>query len=359
MAFQLSNEGYDTVLIDKDDVSLGSTAATTAILQYELDEPLHSLIGKVGRQAAVDTYRFGVEMIDWLNREVHRLHFNCGFEMKNSVYFAREHDAADWLKAEYECRRENGIAVQWLTAAQLYKKFGVAGHGAIVSDKAATVDAYSLSHELLRHSVASARLRVFDHTGAREITYGDGKQSVLTDDDYQITCDRLVYATGYETRNFLKKPVAELVSTFALISEPLKVVPPAISTAVFWDTSAPYFYMRSTPDNRLLIGGADEQFRNATLRDSIIDHKDAELMDLFRTALPDMSMTPDYSWAGTFGVTKDSMPYIGTHPDHHNSFFVLGYGGNGITFSLMGMKMLSDVLAGRPNRFCEYFKFDR
>lgn len=53
------------------------------------------------------------------------------------------------------------------------------------------------------------------------------------------------------------------------------------------------------------------------------------------------------------------MPYIGTHPDHHNSFFVLGYGGNGITFSLMGMEMMSDKLAGRDNRFSEYFKFSR
>jgi glycine/D-amino acid oxidase-like deaminating enzyme len=70
-------------------------------------------------------------------------------------------------------------------------------------------------------------------------------------------------------------------------------------------------------------------------------------------------MTPDFSWAGTFGITKDSMPYIGTHPQHDNSFFVLGYGGNGITFSLMAMKMLSDALAGRENRFSNYFKFNR
>jgi glycine/D-amino acid oxidase-like deaminating enzyme len=117
--------------------------------------------------------------------------------------------------------------------------------------------------------------------------------------------------------------------------------------------------MRSTVDNRLIIGGADVPFTNPDQRDMLIDQKDADLMNMFKTALPDMSMTPDFSWAGTFGITKDSMPYIGSHPEHHNSFFVLGYGGNGITFSLMGMKMLSDNLAGRKNRFNEYFKFKR
>lgn len=359
MAFQLSGEGYNTVLMDRSDVSLGSTSATTAILQYELDEPLYSLIDKVGAEPAVETYRYGIEMIDWLSYEVHHLHLNCGFEMKNSVYFARRKEDADWLRQEFECRQAHGLGVRWLTANQLLKNYHMAGYGAIVSDKAATVDAYALVHQLLHYSVTRSGLRVFDHTAMREVEYVGDHQTILTDQAYKITCKRVVYATGYETRAFLREPVAKLVSTYALISEPLKVLPPAISTSVFWDTSAPYFYMRSTEDNRLLIGGADEPFSNPDHRDALIEQKDEELMNLFKTALPDMSMTPDYSWAGTFGITKDSMPFIGMHPDHHNSFFVLGYGGNGITFSLMAMRMLSDTLAGRKNQFSDYFKFNR
>src|SRR5688572_22297364 len=60
MAYQLSQEGYKTVLIDKRDIAMGSTCATTAMLQYEIDEPMYSLIAKVGENAAVDSYREGV-----------------------------------------------------------------------------------------------------------------------------------------------------------------------------------------------------------------------------------------------------------------------------------------------------------
>lgn len=298
-------------------------------------------------------------MIDWLSYTVHHHQFDCGFEMKNSVFFARKKEDVDWLKQEFECRKSHGLGVEWLSASQLLKHYHIDGHGAIVSDKAATVDAYALAHQLLHHSVTHAGLRVFDHTPMCEVTYDGERHFILTDKECQITCKNIVYATGYETQAFLQEPVAKLVSTYALVSEPLTVLPPAISTSVFWDTSAPYFYMRSTPDNRLLIGGADEPFTNPELRDVLIDQKDQDLMNLFKTALPDMSMTPDFSWAGTFGITKDSMPYIGQHPDHHNSFFVLAYGGNGITFSLMAMKMLSDTLAGKKNRFNDYFKFNR
>ena len=359
MAFQVSSEGYDTILIDKNDVSQGSTSATTAILQYELDEPLYSLIDEVGEEAAVNTYLHGVEMIDWLNQLVHKHRFDCGFEMKNSVYFSRTEKDKEWLQREFECRKKHGLAVHWESHSDLLKHYHVDGAGAIVSDKAASVDAYALTHQLLHHAVTRYGLRVFDHTAMQEVAMNGIHSVIMTDNDCEITCKTVVYSTGYETQKFLREPVAKLVSTYALVSEPLKVVPPSIYTSVFWDTSDPYFYMRTTTDGRLLIGGADEPFKDPDLRDSLISKKDEELMELFRTALPDMSTTPDFNWAGTFGITKDSMPYIGTHPGFDNSFFVLGYGGNGITFSLMAMKMLSDHLAGRENKFNEYFKFDR
>jgi len=359
MAFQLSSEGYKTILIDKNDVSQGSTSATTGILQYELDEPLYSLIDKVGEEAALNTYKHGVEMIDGLNRLVHKHHFDCGFEMKNSVYFARTEKDKDWLRQEFECRRRYGLAVQWLSHSELLKHYHIDGAGAILSEKAASVDAYALAHQLIHYSVVKNGLGVFDHTPMELITT-DGTHSVITtDNNSEIKCKTVVYSTGYETQKFLHEPVAKLVSTYALVSEPLKVVPPAIYTSVFWDTSEPYFYMRTTTDGRVLIGGADEPFSDPERRDELIEKKDEELTEFFRTALPDMSITPDFSWAGTFGITKDSMPYIGTHADYDNSFFVLGYGGNGITFSLMAMKMLSDKLAGRDNKFNEYFKFNR
>ncbi len=39
----LSEEGLDVVVVDKRDVGCGSTSASTALLQYEIDEPLVNL----------------------------------------------------------------------------------------------------------------------------------------------------------------------------------------------------------------------------------------------------------------------------------------------------------------------------
>ena len=45
-----------TLLIDKRDIGTGSTSASTALLQYEIDVSLRELIKKVGPVAATQSY---------------------------------------------------------------------------------------------------------------------------------------------------------------------------------------------------------------------------------------------------------------------------------------------------------------
>ena len=43
----------------------------------------------------------------------------------------------------------------------------------------------------------------------------------------------------------------------------------------------------------------------------------------------------EFAWSGTFGKTKDSLPYIGPYKKTPNTYYALGFGGNGITFSVI------------------------
>ncbi len=359
MAFQLSGEGYKTILIDKRDVSLGSTSATTAMIQYELDEPLHSLIEKVGEAAAVDTYLAGVEAIRQLDALISMLKIDCGFASKKSLFVSRrpEHDV--WLKKEYECRKFYGLEVNRLENGDLKKDYDIAGCGGLLSDAGASLDAYRLAHGLIHHAAASQNLRVYDHTELKETSWNGSYHSVLTTNLQEIRCVSIVYATGFETQGFIKEKIVELNSTFACVSEPMVKVTEKLKNTIVWDTNDPYLYIRTTSDNRILVGGEDELFEHPSRRDNMIDEKEEGLVRGFQKLMPSMAFVPDFTWAGTFGKTKDSLPYIGVKNDFPNSYFVLGFGGNGITFSVMGMKIISDAMSGKPNKFLDYFKFGR
>lgn len=359
LAYQLSKEGMDVVLIDKRDVALGSTSATTALLQYEIDEPLHTLIKKVGSMAATESYLGGVEAISKLESIVRVISSNCGFERKSSMYVAHNGRSKKSLSKEFECRRAVGISVQWIDDKHLSDHYGIAGEGAILSDSAASVDAYRLSHDLLAYGSAHYKLRIFDHTEFESVKHHQTHNVAQVIGGFSIHCKKIVYATGYETQSMLDEKIVDLISTYACVSEIVPAIPHAIRNNLIWDTENPYLYVRSTSDNRVLVGGADEPFKNPERRDNLIDKKEIVLMKKINKLIPSFNIISDFCWAGTFGVTKDSLPYIGAHPKHPNSLFVLGFGGNGITFSIMAMQIISDAINGRPNRFLEYFKFGR
>lgn len=358
IAYQLCKDGYNVVVIDARDIATGSTAATTSMLQYELDIPLHKLMGIAGEQVAIDTYREGVAAIGRLERIIRQNRISCGFRRRKSLYVAHSRQAEKGLYREYVFRKECDMDVKWLTSDQLMTRYGIKGYGAILSASAAGMDAYRFTHALFSLCVKKFGLRIFDHTALQNVTYGKRSQQVLTDEKKMIRTRHIVYTTGYESQEMLKEKVVDLNSTYALISEPL-TGQHHLSNLLVWDTQDPYLYLRITSDGRLLAGGADEAFENPVKRDALIEKKKAFLVKKLGKLIPHLHFTVDHTWAGTFGTTKDAMPYIGAHPSFPGSFFVLGFGGNGITFSIMGMQMISHALKKKPDKFLEYFRFGR
>src|SRR5436190_192574 len=63
-AHYLTEPGVDTVLVDRRSPAGGSTAASTGLLQYEIDKTLVELSALVGAEHAARAYRLGVEALD-------------------------------------------------------------------------------------------------------------------------------------------------------------------------------------------------------------------------------------------------------------------------------------------------------
>ena len=94
-------------------------------------------------------------------------------------------------------------------------------------------------------------------------------------------------------------------------------------------------------------------------RDALISQKTRTLVKKFGRLFPDLQLEVAYAWAGTFGETKDGLAYIGVHPRFPHACFALGYGGNGITFSLIAAEIIRDYFLGRTNRDAHLFRFGR
>ena len=74
---------------------------------------------------------------------------------------------------------------------------------------------------------------------------------------------------------------------------------------------------------------------------------------------PGIDFAVDYQWAGTFGETEDGLAYIGEIRQMPRCHFVLGFGGNGITYSVIAAEIIHETLAGRTHSDAHLFRFDR
>ena len=48
-------------------------------------------------------------------------------------------------------------------------------------------------------------------------------------------------------------------------------------------------------------------------------------------------------------MTKDGLPIIDTVPGYTRIHTIMGFGGNGITFSVIGAQIIAARIAGRPD----------
>ncbi|MBC7557582.1 MAG: FAD-binding oxidoreductase [Chryseobacterium sp.] len=359
LAYQMVQEGYETILIDKREISNGSTSATTSMLQYEIDVPLFKLEKQIGKEGAVLSYEACSEAIDDLEKICKNIKSDSGFERKESLYFASKKKDVSWLKKEFEARKEAGFQVEWLEPSQILKKYGLQNaFGGILSTQGASVDAFKLAHELIKYSTKKG-LKVFDKTEMKSVKSKKDLNIVTTIEDFKITANKIIYCVGYESIDLIKEKFVNLKSTYAMVSEINPENLKKFDNTLFWNTDSPYIYMRTTDDGRLLIGGGDQDFKDPIKRDKLLDKKEKEVLKVLKNMQPDYQFYTDFTWAGTFGETKDGLPYIGEYKKYPNSYFVLGFGGNGITFSVTGMEMALAFLKNKKHPLTEYFKFGR
>lgn len=356
--YYLVNAGIQCTTIDARTIGLGSTSASTALLQYEIDVPLYKLTEMIGKENAQRAYQLCGEAIDTLE-EITKGFKLDGFKKRKSLYYAAYKKDVSWLKKEYEARKEAGFKVHWLNEDELEDQYGFKGYGAIVSDKAAEVDAYMLTHCLLQQRKKGEGLNVFDRTPVTDIKHNKNGVVLKTESGHTIKANKLIYATGYEVVDFIDKDIVNLLSTYAVVSEQYNDRPFWKDEILIWNTADPYLYVRTTPDNRVLVGGRDEDFSNPARRDKLIDRKTKQLTNDINKMFPNLNFKPEFSWTGTFGSTKDGLPYIGPYKKLPNGYFSLGFGGNGITFSVVGAQILCDLLQGKNNNDLSLFSFDR
>lgn len=359
VAHTLCSLGINCVVIDKRTIGTGSTAASTAQLQYEIDVPLVDLIEKVGEKNAVDAYKCCLQSITDIENVFESIKKDPDFERVPTYLLASNKSGKNLLEKEFKARKKAGLPVDFLDKDQIKKELNVDASAALFNNTSAQLDCYKGSTYILDHHLKKKEITLYSHTLISNYNKTATGYELITENGNTIVCENVVIAAGYEAGEFLPKKVMDLLSTFAIVSHPVDEKHLWKNRALIWETKNPYLYMRTTTDNRIIVGGEDENYNNPDKRDKALRKKAATLEKKFKKMFPEIPFVTDMSWAGTFSATTDGLPYIGTWRNKPNMYFALGYGGNGITFSMIAAQVIGNLITGKPDSRAELFGFNR
>src|SRR5574338_554749 len=365
-AWQLVEAGLDTVVVDAREIGWGSTSASTALLMYDLDTSLVELTQRIGRERAEGVYREARHAVEKLCA----MHLALGpqrpltVDRRPSLYLASRTTDAPRLARECEARRAAGLEVELWDRTEIARHFPFSRAAALWHHDAGEVDPLALTHALLADGVRQG-LRVYDRTAVesresrvkRRLSRIAARSTLDPRPSTDVRAHRLVYATGYETEQRLRQPAVHLHDTYAFASEPVKDLGSWHERALIWETARPDIYLRTTDDNRVLVGGGDDRHTSPERRDRALAEKTETLLRRARRMFPDLGLVPAFAWAGTFAESDDGMPYIGCHPEYPDSIFAACYGGNGTVFAMLASEIVRDWCLGQKNEMAEWFGF--
>jgi len=351
--------GQRIVILDSRDVALGSTAATTALLQYEIDTDLTELVAQTGADVAARAYLACASSFDVIEQRFPELLKASNYRRVPSLYLAADAGAVPALQAELAARRALGFQCTWLEQGELADRHGCRRPGAILSALGAQLDPIRFTQGLVagleRHGV-----RLFARSRVTGIVERGERLRLDIEGGARVDAAHVVIAAGFESLDFLPRPVADIDNTYALVTEPLPDRSRALTLPLLWESSRPYIYMRGTPDGRLIVGGEDVPFKDPAAREALLGRQVRRLATKYRQ-LFDAELPPiAHAWGGSFARTPDGLPFIGRAPGMHPALlFALCYGGNGITYSVLAGEMIRAAVERRTHELDAVFGFFR
>ena len=350
----LSAAGMSIIAIDRRGPIKGSTAATTALVSFEIDEPLGSLAKKIGKIKAERAWQRSRLAVENLRARIAMLSIDCSLAERPSLYLAGSALDAPALREEVLLRQAAGLWCKYLAGHVLKDSYGIAGNGAIISRGNLALDPRRLCAGLLR-AAAKRGARYFSPVEAVGFKPVGEALVAATKDGPSIRVGSVVLATGYELLNLVPANGHRISSTWAIATKPQ---PRHLwrDEAFVWEASEPYLYLRTTTDGRIICGGEDEDFSDEQTRDRLIPSKADAIRRKLARLMPRVNTEPEFVWTGSFGTTGTGLPLIGRVPRRGSIFAIMGFGGNGIAYAQIASELVCSELSGKRYGDADLFR---
>lgn len=345
-AYYLAHYPLDVVVIEKSRIGSGSTSTNTALLQYSGEKMFTDLIHTFGTDYITRHLQLLRESINEIETASQHVTIDCEFTRRDTLYSASCTEDVDKLRKEYEFLKKHNCELDFWGKQEIESNYPFSRDAAIYSYHDAEVNPYRYTHALLDYA-ASRGVRVYEHTEMNGHRYDNehDKMVVYTKDGRSIHARYVIFAAGYEGIEIRNEKKASFVSTFTVTTNPIKDLSEWYNRTLIWETARPYIFMRTTKDNRIIIGGLDDNTNYPDDRDSKLIHKRNQLIEELNKRFPHVNAQAEFYSAACYGGIVDGIPIIGKYEEYPHCYFLFAFGDNGTVYSQLLSKIIVQEIA--------------
>ncbi|QSF47449.1 NAD(P)/FAD-dependent oxidoreductase [Paenibacillus tianjinensis] len=342
----LCEQGMTVVVVDKRRAGEGSTSSNTALIQYAGEKSFVSLSHSFGEEVAARHLKLCEQSITDIERVSRQLPLDPDFIRRDSLYYASSKEDISELTEEHALLRKYGFKVDLWDAQRISGHYPFQKEAALYYHDDAEMNPLKFVYGLLEKVKSQGGL-IYENTEITGRRFEQDYALFYTKDKRVIRARHVIIAAGYEDSDFKTEKNATLSSSYAVITKPITDFSSWHKRTLIWETARPYVYMRTTADNRVIIGGMDKDTTYAETRDAKILASKDKLLRAFNNLFPDIQAIPEYFLGAFYGGTHDGLPVIGQYETYPHCYILMAYGDNGTVYNGVLAKVVSDkILTG-------------
>lgn len=322
-AYYLRESGRDVIVVEADRVCSKKSRKTTAVITA-LQDVMYNELPRAKAKQFLNANLFALDEYKKLANK-----FDFDFEECSSYKYSK--DSAEEIEEEHDYLLSLGINIKYVKDLGLPVKF----EKAIELENQGQMNPIKLVKEL------SKNIKLYEQSPIRKI-----KDNEAFTDTNKIEFSSVVVCTGY--------PFLKLKGLFPLkLHQEKSHVISVNDTKGFKGngvgTSDDDIYFRNYKDE-LLLGACDIKTGNncdgfIPINDFIVKHFNIKKVN--------------YRWINEDTVSLDKLPYIGKYGSSDNMYVTTGYNLWGMTGSMLGAHVITDLINGKNNCYSELFSPSR
>lgn len=343
-ALLLQKHGRKCVLAEAFNLGFGTTGGTTAHLNTLLDTPYTTIAKNFGKEASRIVAAAASQAIRDIEGNIASLNIDCEFSRADAYLFSQTESETKELRDILDAAKEAGLDASFTMELPLPVAF----------ESAARFKDQAKFHPIqYLHGIA----RAFENLGGcimencrvTGVDEAEGALSITTSRGV-FSAEKIVYATHIPPGvNILHLRCAPWRS-YAMA---MKLEGDSYPDGLVYDMKDPYHYYRSQRignETYLIAGGKDHKTGADENTDQLFTQLRAHVQRFFDVA------EVTHQWSSQYFESADGLPYIGLLPGQNENFYVAtGYGGNGMIYSHVAAREISQLILNGESAYDNLF----